>query len=112
LISKSIAARRGRPSDRDRKVGYDARVSAIVQQRERRMAEIRSLDRQGLAPGSFVHKAQRLLTLGWSRASWRSRAGIIRTVDWLLEMERVHRSGLKEGGNEPAGLVDGGIRCE
>ena len=44
--------------------GYDQRVSAIVQQRDRRMAEIRSLCCQGLAPGSFVHKANMLLTFG------------------------------------------------
>jgi hypothetical protein len=105
-----MTARPDRPSNRDRKLGYDQRVSAIVQQRDRRMAEIRSLCCQGLAPGSFVHKANMLLTFGWSRASWRSRAGIIRTVDWLLQMEHAYRGRLEDGGCELAGMVDGGVR--
>ena len=73
-----------------------ARVNAIVLQRERRIAEIGSLCREGLVPGSFTHKAQTLLTFGWSRATWRSRAGILRTVDWLLDLERAHRGALQD----------------
>jgi hypothetical protein len=61
-----------------------------VLQRKRKMAEISSLRRQGHVPGSFADKAQTLLTRGWSKHSWRSRESILRTVDWLLQMERMH----------------------
>jgi hypothetical protein len=55
------------------------------------LSEIESLRRSGLAPKSFVDKAQTLLTQRWSRATWRSREQLLRTVDWLLRMERLRR---------------------
>jgi hypothetical protein len=71
-----------------------ARVDAIVAQRDRRMMEIASLRRGSSSPASFIDKAQALLTSGWSKATWRSRAGILRAVDWLLQMERAQQKGL------------------
>jgi hypothetical protein len=64
-----------------------------MSQRERKMAEIGSLRRQDHAPGSFVDKAEALLTSTWSKATWRSRENILRTVDWLLHMEQMQQRG-------------------
>ena len=71
------------------------------------MNEILSLRRKGRVPGSFVEKAITLLTYDWSRATWRSRDGILRTVDWLLRMERVRRSRLPVGTDRFAEIREG-----
>jgi hypothetical protein len=94
--SKKAAARSQRPRARGQKPTYEAQVNAIVAERERKMAEIGSLRRPDHAPGSFVDKAETLLTSGWSKATWHSRENILRTVDWLLHMERVQR-GVRAG---------------
>jgi hypothetical protein len=73
------------------KLNYTARVNSIASQRESRLSEIESLRRSGLAPETFVDKAQTLLTQRWSKATWRSRERLLRTVDWLLRMERMRR---------------------
>jgi hypothetical protein len=103
LVPKNAPPRSGRPNGRGEKSTYKKRVHAIAMQRERAMADLRSLDCQNPAPGSFVNKAQTLLTLGWSKANWRSRASIIRTVGWLLHLEHAHRTRRAEG-------ADGAVR--
>ena len=60
------------------------------------MNEIVSLRRQPSPPGGFLDKAQTLLTRDWSKATWRSRESILRTVDWLLRMEQQHRERLED----------------
>jgi hypothetical protein len=34
--------------------------------------------------GSLFDKARRLLTRHWSASSWRARADILRTAEWLI----------------------------
>lgn len=92
MIPTNMPLRSHRPSGRGQRPNYTNRVKAIALERERRMADVRSLAGQNLAPGSFVHKARTLLTLGWSKATWRSRASIIHTVDWLLDLERANQT--------------------
>jgi len=58
--------------------------------RERSMDEITSLRRHGLVSGVFIDKAYVLLTHSWSKATWRERESILRSVDWLLQVEQVH----------------------
>ena len=70
---------------------YKDRVAAIRQQRERLMAEISLLTKTHVGADSFVRKALTLLTVGWGRASWRARADLLRSADWLLNMERMRR---------------------
>jgi hypothetical protein len=75
-------------------MSYAERVSTLVSDRERKMTEITALrDREG-RPDSFVGKAESLLTRSWSRSNWRSRESILRTVDWLLRMDRQQRLAL------------------
>ena len=93
VVANMIRDRSHHSTDQLARLSYAHRLNAIAQERERRLAEIRSLAGPGPMPASFAYKAQRLLTLGWARASWRSRAEILRTVDWLLDLERVRQSG-------------------
>jgi len=80
-----------RPHAAKPKLNYTARANLIASQRESRLSEIESLRCSGVAPKSFVDKAQTLLTHRWSKATWRSRERLLRTVDWLLRMERMSR---------------------
>jgi hypothetical protein len=80
-------------------------VNWLVLEREHRMAEIGSLCAAGFVPGGFIDKAQTLLTFGWSRATWHSRESILCTVDWLLNMERVHRRRLEDRTDRLPALV-------
>jgi len=84
-----------------RKASQAARFSALLTQRERKMTEIIEL-RAGIGPGTFTDKAETLLTRFWSKATWRSREGILRTADWLLRMERKRRSGATDRIEVPA----------
>jgi hypothetical protein len=92
VASRNTARAFPRPRSGEPKLNYAARVSAIASQRGSRLSEIESLRRDGLAPASFVDKAQTLLTQEWSKATWRSREQLLRTVDWLLRMERTRRN--------------------
>lgn len=55
------------------------------------MRDISAMRAGAPAEMGFVEKALQLLTRDWSLATWRSRADILRTVDWLLRMERARR---------------------
>ena len=76
-----------KPASRSKTGRYTDRIEAIQAQRERQMAEIRLLTKLPNA-GTFARKAETLLTVGWGRASWEAREEILRTVNWLLEIER------------------------
>jgi len=94
VVSKNTAGASRHPRTGEPKRSYVAHVSSITSQRESRLSKIESLRRGGLAPENFVDKAQTLLTQRWSKATWRSRVQLLRTVDWLLLMERLRRSAL------------------
>ena len=93
----SMAARKSAASSVSQSKGsglsYARRTHALVAERDRRMAEIAALCQDDSQPGSFLDKAQTLLTRGWSNASWSARAGILVTVDWLFRMERLRTRG-------------------
>jgi hypothetical protein len=94
VVSRNTAGALGRPRKGRPKLTYAIRVDSIASQRESRLGEIESLRRGGLAPETFVDKAQTLLTQRWSKATWRSREQLLRAVDWLLRMERARQNGL------------------
>lgn len=37
-------------------------------------------------PNAFLDKAHRLLTTHWAHATWASRAAILKSVDWLVQV--------------------------
>jgi hypothetical protein len=50
----------------------------------------------GESSNPMIEKAQSLLTTRWGAADWRSRAEILKTVDWLLQIALNNRHpGLK-----------------
>jgi hypothetical protein len=108
LDSNSKVEPRLDPGARAPKSSYKARVQALASQREQRMAEINALLRQRVVAGSFVDKAQTLLTNSWSKATWRSRASILRTVDWLLHLEQAHRRDSGGRADQVVALADRG----
>ena len=71
------------------KVNYAGHASAIEAARTQKMREIDSFRAANRDARSFAGKAQTLLTRDWSKASWRARESILRTVAWLLRMEKV-----------------------
>jgi hypothetical protein len=60
----------------------------MIDQRDRCMAEIARVRRESATPNSFFDKARQLLTKHWSASSWRSRADILRTAEWLVGVGR------------------------
>ena len=86
--SDSSAKAAAKPSSRSKTACYTDRIEEIQKRRERQMAEIRLLTKLRPAAATFARKAETLLTVGWGRASWEARAEILRTVNWLLEIER------------------------
>lgn len=53
------------------------------------IAHARSCDK---SPNVLLDKANALLTLHWGRSDWSSRAEILKSVDWLLQVALRHRA--------------------
>jgi hypothetical protein len=49
------------------------------------------------APKALLDNATSLLTAHWGRASWASRAAILKTVDWLLQVAINHPAPASKG---------------
>jgi hypothetical protein len=71
------AARATRPVER---IGRQA----LIDRRDRCMAEIARFWPQPGDAGSLFEKARQLLTRHWAASSWRARADILRTAEWLI----------------------------
>jgi hypothetical protein len=65
-----------------------AKAREFSLERERHLAVIQARIINGHDPGVFAKKAQTLLTMSWSKADWPARKSILRTVHWLLRLER------------------------
>jgi hypothetical protein len=57
---------------------------AMIDRRDRCMAEIARFESQQDHSASLIDKARQLLTRHWSVSSWRARADILRTAEWLI----------------------------
>ena len=68
-----------------------------------RMAEIARVRRESTTPNSFFDKARQLLTRHWSLSSWRSRADLLRTAEWLVGVGR------RDMANGAAAQEDGSV---
>jgi hypothetical protein len=75
----------------------------MIDQRDRCMAEIVRVRRESATPNSFFDKARQLLTKHWSASSWRSRADILRTAEWLVDVGR------RDVANGAAAQEDGNV---
>jgi hypothetical protein len=74
---KSNAPRAARPVERIPR-------QALIDRRDHCMAAIARFWSQPGDRGSLFEKARQLLTRHWSAASWRARADILRTAEWLI----------------------------
>jgi hypothetical protein len=74
---KSQAARATRPVERIVR-------QALIDRRDRCMAEIAHFWSEPENSGRLFEKARQLLTRHWSASSWRARADILRTAEWLV----------------------------
>jgi hypothetical protein len=57
---------------------------ALIDRRDRCMAEIARSWPQPSATSGLFEKARQLLTRHWAASSWRARADILRTAEWLI----------------------------
>jgi hypothetical protein len=60
----------------------------MIERRDRCMTEIARLRSDETTSGSLANKARQLLTAHWATSSWRARADILRTAEWLLGISR------------------------
>ena len=74
---KSQAARATRPVERIAR-------QALIDRRDRCMAEIARLSSEAGNSDRLFEKARQLLTRHWSASAWRARADLIRTAEWLI----------------------------
>jgi hypothetical protein len=56
----------------------------MIDRRDCCMAEITQFGSQSGDSASLIEKARQLLTRHWSVSSWRSRADLLRTAEWLI----------------------------
>lgn len=62
------------------------RPDAIDRQRQDYVATIQQARALGAGQHALLENANSLLTVHWAHASWASRATILKTVDWLLQV--------------------------
>jgi hypothetical protein len=74
---KPQAARATRPVERIAR-------HALLDRRDHCMAEIVRFRSEPGHSGSLFEKARQLLTRQWAASSWRARADILRTAEWLI----------------------------
>lgn len=58
--------------------------SALIVRRDRCMTLLARLRQNENVSGTLADKAGHLLTAHWAASSWRARADILRTAEWLL----------------------------
>ena len=63
---------------------------AIDRARQGYVADIAHAREFNAGPNALLDKATSLLTVHWGRANWSSRAAILKTVDWLLQLAIRH----------------------
>jgi hypothetical protein len=56
----------------------------MIDRRDHCMAEIVQFESGRGDSASLIDKARQLLTRHWSMSSWRARADILRTAEWLI----------------------------
>jgi hypothetical protein len=84
---RKAAGRKPQPTRPTRTVARIAR-QALIDRRDHCMAEIARFWSEAGNSGSLFAKARQLLTRHWSASSWRARADILRTAEWLIGIGR------------------------
>ena len=66
---------------------HKRQAAAVLAQRRRLMIEIATLQKSGHG-SQFTTNAEQLLTRWWASASWTARQQLLKTVAWLLHLEK------------------------
>jgi len=74
-----------------RKCSVDA--DSILERRSCLVAEVARLRQDGASP--LTDNAQQLLTRWWASAGWAAREQLLRTVQWLIQLERNRRGSVQ-----------------
>jgi hypothetical protein len=101
------AGRTASPARAARSVGRISRLS-MLERREGCLADIARL-RSG-ASSPLLDKAQQLLTRYWWPASWRCRADVLRSAEWLVRISGRNAGSGGLGGAEGASFVPHHVR--
>src|SRR5262245_29309748 len=80
LRKKERAPKVGRGLGAPKRIGR----SALIERRNCCMAQLARLRRNESVSAILADKAGHLLTAHWAASSWRARADILRTAEWLL----------------------------
>ena len=70
---------------------------ALIDRRDRCMREIARLWSEPGTSRSFFDKARQLLTRHWSASSWRARADLLRTAEWLMGVAKKSAESARSG---------------
>lgn len=84
LRKKSGTPRTGRGLASPKRIRRDA----VIERRDRCMTQLGLLRHGKNVSGTLADKAHHLLTAHWAASSWRARADILRTAEWLLGISR------------------------
>jgi hypothetical protein len=82
-LLRKAAGRKPQPARAARSIERIAR-QALIDRRDHCMAEIVHSWSEPGHSDSLFEKARQLLTRHWSASSWRARADILRTAEWLI----------------------------
>jgi hypothetical protein len=94
------AGRKAKPSRAARSVERIDRRS-LIERRDQCMRDIAPLQAGTDTSGDLANKARQLLTRHWVSSSWRCRADILRTAEWLIGVGKrraAHRGSLLDTG--------------
>ena len=84
--------------------------STIDRTRQSYVAAIERARSFDAAPNALLDKATSLLTAHWGRADWTSRAAILKTVDWLMQVAINHPAPAPRSRPAPGALRIGSTR--
>jgi hypothetical protein len=82
-LLRRAPGRKSQPVRATRPVERIAR-QALIERRDRCMAEVARFWSEPGSLASLYTKARQLLTRHWSASSWRGRADLLRTAEWLV----------------------------
>jgi hypothetical protein len=73
--------------------GSRKRENDVIARRDRLVVELIELQAKS-GWSRFLNNAWVLLTRSWSHANWRGREELLKSADWLIQMEKRRKDGL------------------
>ena len=87
MSSRNVPRTLARPSKAAERSGGRRKVNSILSRREQLVAEVARL-REQHNNSKLIENAEQLLTRWWSPAGWNAREDLLKTVDWLIRIEK------------------------